>query len=139
MGVNVYYMKVYAFVISTFLAGLGGALFAAHEGYLNPSQFNFLTSINFVVIVVFGGLGSLTGTVLASFFLVILQEKLRFLQNYRMVIYPLLLIFMMIFRPQGLLGTKEFLLTDAFLSRDWWSKQFARFKAKPRRQGGEAQ
>jgi branched-chain amino acid transport system permease protein len=125
MGINIYYTKLYAFVFSTFLAGVGGALFASHYGYLNPDTFGFLKSMDFLIIVVFGGLGSITGTVLASYVVVLLQEMLRGLQNYRLVIYPLLLILMMIFRPQGLLGIKELSVTSLFVRKTWtdlWAK-----------------
>lgn len=128
MGINVFYTKLYAYAFSTLLAGFAGGLFASHYGYLNPDSFNWLKSMDFLIIVVFGGLGSLTGTVVASFGLVLLQEELRFLQNYRLVIYPLLLILMMIFRPQGLLGTKELKLTQTLLSHGWWTEQRARYK-----------
>ena len=129
MGINVYYTKVYAFVLSTFLAGIAGGLFAIHYGYLSPDSFNFLKSMDFLIIAVFGGLGSLTGTVVSSFFVVLLQEQLRFLQSFRLVIYPLLLILMMIFRPQGLLGTRELKLTSTLLKRSWWQQQIPAAKA----------
>lgn len=133
MGINVYYTKVYAFIFSTFLAGIAGGLFAMHYGYLSPDSFNFLKSVDFLIIAVFGGLGSLTGTVTASFVVVLLQEQLRFLQNYRLVIYPLLLILMMIFRPQGLLGTKELLLTSTLLSLAWWRRTLPALRLKLQR------
>jgi branched-chain amino acid transport system permease protein len=130
MGINTYYTKVYAFVLSTFLAGIAGGLFAMHYGYLSPDSFNFLKSMDFLIIAVFGGLGSLTGTVVSSFVVVLLQEELRFLQSYRLVIYPLLLILMMIFRPQGLLGTKELKLTSTLLSRAWWKNEWPGMRAR---------
>ena len=77
-------------------------------GYLNPTMFTFMQSANFLVIVVLGGMGSITGTVISGFVLTYLQEFLRILQDYRLVIYPLLLILIMIFKPSGLMGTKEF-------------------------------
>ena len=129
VGINIYYTKVFAFVVSTFLAGIAGGLFAMHYGYLNPDTFNFLKSMDFLIIVVFGGLGSITGTVVASFVVVLLQEELRFLQNYRLVIYPLLLIVMMIFRPQGLLGTAEVKITEV-LTRHWWAQRLSAFRAR---------
>ena len=131
MGINVFYTKLYAFVFSTFLAGIAGGLFAMQNQYLNPAMFDFLKSMDFLIIVVFGGMGSITGTVAASFVLTIAQEELRFLQDYRLVIYPLLLILMMIFRPQGLLGTKEIELTRV-LSKAWWADKIEKIK-----QGGK--
>ncbi len=127
MGVNIFYTKLYVFVFSTFLAGVAGSLFASHYRYLNPDMFNYLKSVDFLIIVVFGGMGSITGTVVASFALTMLQEQLRFMKDYRLVIYPALLIAMMIFRPQGLLGTKELRLTRLF-SRKWWKKNLAKLK-----------
>lgn len=125
MGVNIFYTKLYVFVFSTFLAGIAGGLFATHYRYLNPDMFNYLKSVDFLIIVVFGGMGSITGTISASFVLTMLQEQLRFMKDYRLVIYPILLILMMIFRPQGLLGTKELRLTKVF-SRKYWKKIFAK-------------
>ena len=153
MGINVYYTKVYAFTLSTLLAGIAGSLFAGHYGYLNPGSFTFLKSMDFLVIVVFGGLGSLTGTVTAGFVVVLLQETVlrnlptipidlggvQFpleLSSYRLVIYPLLLILMMIFRPQGLLGTRELALTDTLLSARWWKRQIARLGERRAAKGG---
>lgn len=107
MGVNTYYYKMFAFVLSAFIAGIGGGLYAPFISYLSPSSFTFLKSVEFLIIVVLGGMGSITGTIIAGFSLTYLQEALRFLQNYRMVIYPIILILMMLFRPIGIMGTKE--------------------------------
>lgn len=130
VGVNAFTTKLYAFVFSTFLAGVAGGLFAMQNGFLSPRMFDFLKSMDILIIVVFGGMGSLTGTVVSSFVLTLLQEELRFLMDYRLVIYPLLLILMMIFRPKGLLGTKELKLTDTLLSRRWWAEDFPVLRAK---------
>lgn len=114
MGINVFYYKNFAFTLSAFIAGLGGGLYAPFFGYLNPNMFNFQKSVEFLIIVVLGGMGNITGTVLAGFGLTYLQEFLRFLQDYRLVIYPLILIIMMLFQPSGLMGVfgnKEFSLT----------------------------
>ena len=124
IGVNSFYTKMFAFVLSTFMAGVAGGLFAMQNGFLSPVIFNFLKSMDILIIVVFGGMGSLTGTVVASFVLTLLQEQLRVLMDFRLVIYPLLLILMMIFRPQGLLGTKEMKLTETLLSRRWWVEDY---------------
>ncbi len=107
MGINVFYDKMFSFVLSAFIAGVGGGLYALFFGYLNPTMFNFLKSVDFLVIVVLGGMGSITGTVITGYVLTYLQEFLRILQDYRLVIYPLLLIFMMLFRPSGIMGDKE--------------------------------
>jgi branched-chain amino acid transport system permease protein len=68
----------------------------------------FLRSIDFLIYVVLGGMGSMTGSILAAYVLTYLQEFLRFLQDYRLLIYPIILIFVMLFRPKGLMGMKEF-------------------------------
>lgn len=107
MGIGTFRFKMYSFCLSAFIAGVGGGLFAFMFNYLNPTDFNFIRSVDFLIIVVFGGMGSLTGTIVAGYLLAYLQEALRFLQGYRLVIYPLILILMMIFRPGGLMGTKE--------------------------------
>ncbi len=130
IGLNSFYTKMFAFTVSTFLAGVAGGLFAMQNGFLSPVIFNFLKSMDILIIVVFGGMGSLTGTVAASFVLTLLQEQLRVLMDYRLVIYPLLLILMMIFRPQGLLGTKELKLTDTLLSRRWWVEDYPVLRRK---------
>ncbi len=114
MGINVFYYKMFAFTLSAFIAGLGGGLYAPFFGYLNPNMFTFLKSVEFLIIVVLGGMGNITGTVLAGFGLTYLQEFLRFLQDYRLVIYPLILIVLMLFQPSGLMGlfgNREFSLT----------------------------
>lgn len=102
MGVNTFYYKMFSFTLSAFIAGIGGGLYAFFFGYLNPTMFNFLRSCDFLVIVVLGGMGSLSGTIVTGFALTYLQEFLRFLQDYRLVVYPLLLILIMLFRPAGL-------------------------------------
>lgn len=112
MGVNVFYYKMFAFVLSAFIAGLGGGLYAPFARYLTPQPFNFIRSVEFLIIVVLGGMGSITGTVVTGFLLISLQEFLRDLQDYRLVMYSLILILMMLFRPQGLMGSREFTLAN---------------------------
>jgi len=114
MGINVFYYKIFAFTLSAFIGGLGGALYAPFFGYLSPNMFNFQKSVEFLIIVVLGGMGNLTGTVLAGIGLTYLQEILRFLKDYRLVIYPVILIIVMIFQPSGIMGlfgNREFSLT----------------------------
>ena len=113
MGINTTQVKVRAFVISSFFAGIAGAIFAHANHYLNPSTFTFTKSVDAIVMVVLGGLGSLTGSVVAAVSITFLMELgLRSVTeqlgiDLRMVIYPLILIFFMILRPQGIFGTKE--------------------------------
>jgi branched-chain amino acid transport system permease protein len=77
-------------------------------GFIKPDAASFFRSIDYLIYVVLGGMGSMTGSILAAYVLTYMQEFLRFLQDYRLVIYPVFLILVMLFRPQGLLGTKEF-------------------------------
>lgn len=107
MGVDTTRYKVKAFVIGSFLAGVAGGLAAHYLIYLNPQMFTFLRSFEVVVMVVLGGLGSISGSIIAATVLTILPEALRAASQYRMVIYSLLLIFLMRTRPQGLLGRRE--------------------------------
>jgi branched-chain amino acid transport system permease protein len=108
VGISVTRYKVMAFVIGSFWAGIGGGLFAHLETYLHTNSFGFLKSIEFVVMVVLGGMGSITGSVLAASILTLLPELLRVASDWRMIFYSLLLIVMMILRPRGLMGKREF-------------------------------
>lgn len=105
MGVNTTRYKVMAFVISSAMAGAGGVLLAHFDGYLNPKSFEFIKSFEILIMIILGGLGSIVGSVLGAILLTVLPESLRGFAEYRMVIYSLLLIILMITRPQGLLGS----------------------------------
>ncbi len=107
IGIRPTRVKVTAFVIGSFFAGTGGALFAHFNTYLNPSSFTFLKSVEIVTMVVLGGLGSLSGSVLSALLLTALPELLRIASDFRMVLYSLLLIVVMIKRPQGIMGMRE--------------------------------
>ncbi|MBQ0002772.1 MAG: branched-chain amino acid ABC transporter permease [Treponema sp.] len=115
-GVSVFKYKMIGFVIASFIAGIGGALYVCRIGFIKPDQASFTKSIDYLIFVVLGGMGSITGSILAAYVLTFLQEFLRFLQDYRLLFYPVVLIFVMIFRPQGLLGTKEFSFQKFFPS-----------------------
>ena len=116
LGVDTTSYKVLAFVMGSFFAGIAGALFAHYNAYLHPNSFTFLKSIEVIAMVVLGGTGSISGAILAAIVLTILPEALRSAQELRMVVYSLLLIVLMITRPQGLLGSRELSL-PAFLRR----------------------
>lgn len=103
--------KVLGFSLAAFFAGIGGALYAHYQSFLEPSKFGFMFSIEMFVIVVLGGLGSLTGSIISAIVLTILPEMLRGFAEYRLLVYSLVLIIMMIFRPQGIFGRSEFSLT----------------------------
>lgn len=122
MGVNTTAYKVRAFVVSAFFAGIAGGLFAHFVPIINPGSFTFVKSMEIVVMVVAGGLGSTTGAIVAAIVLTLLPEALRSLfinighgdqslaqkvDQVRMPIYGLLLVALMLTRPQGLFGTKE--------------------------------
>ncbi|NLU40799.1 MAG: branched-chain amino acid ABC transporter ATP-binding protein/permease [Firmicutes bacterium] len=107
MGINTTLYKVMAFAIGSAFAGVAGALYAHRMTYISPNDFTFLKSVDILVMLVLGGLGSITGAVVSAFSLTLLPEFLRFIDEWRMVIYPLLLVVVMLFRPQGLFGTKE--------------------------------
>ena len=107
-GINITYYKVMAFAVSSFFAGIAGALYAGYQGLLTPASFDFMASINILVMVVLGGMGSMIGSIIAAAVLTSLPLALQALNTYRMVIYSLLLIIVMIFKPSGLMGTYDF-------------------------------
>ena len=120
LGVDTTRYKVLAFVLGAFFAGVAGGLFAHFLSYLNPSSFTFIKSIEVIAMVVLGGMGSISGSVLAAILLTLLPEVLRPVKDFRLVIYSLMLIILMITRPQGLLGTRELDITG------WLHKLFGR-------------
>ena len=108
IGMRLNRIKLYGFAFSAFFAGVGGSLFAHNVGILKPDKFGFLFSIEILVMVVLGGLGSITGAILSAILLTSLNEVLRDVSQYRYLIYAIILIALMIFRPTGIFGTKEF-------------------------------
>jgi branched-chain amino acid transport system permease protein len=118
VGINTTRQKVTAFVFGAFFAGVAGALYALNEFSITPTRFTLDRSIEVVVMVTLGGLGSISGAVLAALVLTVLPEALRGVAEYRMIIYSLLLIVMMLLRPQGLMGTRE-LPSPLALLRRW--------------------
>ena len=104
VGINCARYKVQSFAVSAFMAGVGGCLYAHFLGYINPSDFGFLKSIDMLSMIVLGGLGSIPGAVLGASILSAAPEFLRFMSQYRMLVYGALLVFLMVFRPNGLLG-----------------------------------
>ena len=120
-GVNLTYYKVLAFAMSAFFAGIAGALYAGFQGSLFPKSFDFMASINILVMVVLGGMGSMLGSVIAATVLTALPLVLQALAAYRMVIYSILLIIVMIFKPSGLLGRYDFSLPG--LIEKWMNRK----------------
>jgi branched-chain amino acid transport system permease protein len=132
-GISVFRYKMIGFVIASFIAGIGGALYAPLIGFVKPDLASFNNSVNDLIYVVLGGMGSVTGAIFSAFVLTILQEVLRFLRDYRLLIYPLILIIMMLFRPQGLFGTAElcfFKIPDYFKAIGRWFKKLFKKEAK---------
>lgn len=107
MGIDTTRYKVLAFSVGAAFAGIAGGLFAHHQMFIDPRSFTFQRSIEILVMVVLGGLGSITGSIVAAVGLTILPEALRGMAQYRMIVYSLLLIGLMLVRPQGLFGTQE--------------------------------
>jgi len=100
-------LKVTAFAISAATAGIAGGLFAHMQAGVRPEDFRFEKSIDMIVMIIVGGLGSISGAILGGIFVAVSLELMRDLQQYRLVLYALLLILIMIVRPEGLLGTRE--------------------------------
>ncbi len=123
MGIDTTRYKTLAFVVGSFFAGLAGALFSHLYSTLHPSLFNFIKSFDPLIILVFGGMGSITGTVVAAFAWAISLEGLRLLPSgmelWRYVIYPLILLLVMLLRPQGLFGGGEL----GFLKSKIWPRR----------------
>ena len=116
MGINTTRYKTTAFVVGAMLASVAGALYACNFYVIKPDLFTFNKSIDILVMVVFGGMGSITGSVIAAVFIGILNTVLQSFASLRMIIHGVVLVAIMIFRPSGLLGTKEFTFS-ALLNR----------------------
>jgi branched-chain amino acid transport system permease protein len=112
MGINVYYYKTLAFIVSAFWAGLAGSLYAHYTAYINPHTFDMRTSIQVLSMAVLGGLGSIAGSLIGAFILTILPELLRKLADYQDIFYGALLVALMVFRPQGIMGRVK--ITEIF-------------------------
>ncbi|WP_428560754.1 MAG: branched-chain amino acid ABC transporter permease [Solidesulfovibrio sp. DCME] len=112
MSVNTDRVKLVAFMVSCGLAGLAGGLFAHILGYVNPGSFTILKSTEIMVMVYLGGMGSLSGSVISAILVTLLMEALRPLQIIKWVAIPLLLVLLMQFRPEGIMGRRE--LADVF-------------------------
>ncbi|MCG2821492.1 MAG: branched-chain amino acid ABC transporter permease, partial [Candidatus Atribacteria bacterium] len=110
MGINTTRYKIIAFSLSAFFAGVGGGLFAHVLRFIHPDNFSFIKSIDYLIYLYAGGMGSITGSILAATGLTILPEFLRVInfQQWRMVIYPLLLVILMLRKPDGIFGNREF-------------------------------
>lgn len=128
VGINIVNYKLFAFCVSAFFAGVAGALFAHYNTLLDPNNFDYNYSIEMLIMVVFGGMGSLTGSIVAALGLTALPQILSDFSNYRMLLYSILLIIIMLFKPSGLFGTHEFSITAI-------SGFFKNKKSKTRKRG----
>jgi branched-chain amino acid transport system permease protein len=124
VGVNNTFYKVLTFTVSAFFAGVAGAVFA-HRGIgtISPADFSFWKSTEYIIMVVLGGMGSLTGSVIAAVALSIMSEVLRVFSEYRMLVYSVVLVIVMIFRPIGLCGNYEFSLYRLIRKIPFFSKE----------------
>lgn len=102
VGINTTQYKVLAFVLGAFWAGIAGGLYAHFKQFLTPEGFNFMRSFEIVVMVILGGMGNTLGVIIAAVLLTVLPEMLRAVAGYRMIVYSLLLIVLMLTCPQGL-------------------------------------
>jgi len=111
MGVNLFNSKLFSFTIGAGIAGMAGALFAHTQQFLHPSNFNFMWSVIILVMVILGGQGSVTGSIIGAVILTIVPEALRYaggtVAEWRMTIFPVLLIILMMAKPEGLFGAHE--------------------------------
>lgn len=108
VGVNTKQVKIQAFIIAAFFAGVAGGLFAHLLQYIHPRNFDIIRSTEILIMVYLGGIGSITGSVLGATTFTVLLEALRFMGVWRMVLAPLLLVILMVLRPTGMMGLKEF-------------------------------
>lgn len=114
MGVNTTRFKVLAFVIGGVFASVGGSLYASYQQSVFPSDFTFMKSIDILIIIVFGGIGSTTGAIVSAVVLGFINMYLQELGSLRMIFYALAIILIMIFKPSGLLGSKELSMKKLF-------------------------
>jgi len=110
MGINITKFKIFACIISTAIAGIAGSLYAHFLQFITPYDFGFPLSIQILSFAVLGGLGTIRGPVLGAIILTILPEYLRFIQDYRMLTYGMILVVVMMYQPQGLFGSNSILI-----------------------------
>jgi len=137
LGVNCTWMKLQNFMFGSALAGLAGAMLAHILPLFKPTDFNFFKSVDVLLMVVLGGMGSITGSFVGATIITILLEALRFLGQWRLVFYSLILILFMIFRPSGLLGEAEIGNLIKFRALRFWQRNSGD-KDQPRPEGDDA-
>lgn len=124
-GINTTQYKVLAFTVGAFLAGIGGGLYAHYMTYIAPQDFGFLKSIEFLNMVVLGGLGSIPGVILGTVVLTLAPEMLRIVAEYRLLFYGALLVILMNFRPNGLLGN----IRVYDVKKRWFKKEVEKWES----------
>ena len=135
MGVNTRQVKIIAFVVSSFFAGIAGGLFAHALQFINPRMFDILKSTDILIMVYLGGIGSIAGSILGAVIYTVLLEILRPLGVWRMVFMPLMLVLLMIYRPRGIMGMREIRLftplRDLVTEKLWRQKKKEASDASP--------
>jgi branched-chain amino acid transport system permease protein len=129
MGINTTYFKLFAFVLAAFIAGVAGGVFAHQIGIIDPSKFDFGRSVEILIMVVLGGMGSITGSIISATVLTWLPEQLRGFSQYRLLVYSIILIIVMLFKPSGLLGRYEISIPALF------EKLYRKIAKKPAQTG----
>lgn len=121
VGINVFKYKMTSLFISAFYAGVGGGMLGTYFGFLQPKIFSLTRSTELIIMVIFGGLGSISGSFLGTMVLVSLPEVLREFSKWRLVVYGAVVVFMIISRPEGLMGGKEISIKGIYklLLRIW--------------------
>jgi branched-chain amino acid transport system permease protein len=109
IGIDVSKFKVIAFTIGTAIAGITGAIYAHYIGFIYSTDFSFVTSISILSMIVIGGMGTIRGAIVGAIILGLMPEAFRFMSDYRMLLYGGLLVLMMRFQPEGLLGDNSFM------------------------------
>ncbi|MEK1932398.1 MAG: branched-chain amino acid ABC transporter permease, partial [Pararhizobium sp.] len=107
LGINHVFTKLSAFMLGASTGGLAGVFFAVHQGFVNPTSFTFFESALILAIVVLGGLGSTVGVIFAAIVLTVLPELLRDFAEYRVLVFGILMVVMMIWKPRGLVRIKR--------------------------------
>ena len=116
-GIKPNQIKILSFVIGTFFAGLAGALYAAYIGYIGPNTFTFDTSTTIFQMCILGGLGSIPGAIVGTVFFVVMPEVIRTLAVYRVGVGGIIMLLLMLFRPQGIMGSRAFATKDGLQER----------------------
>ena len=149
MGIDLFKHKILSFITGAFFAGIGGGLLANLLGTIDPKMFNFIFTFNILLIIVLGGMGSFTGTIISAFIITIANEVLRFLDEsinlgfivfqgkvgLRAVVFSALLMVVVLFYRNGLMGTNEF-SWDRVLDKNFWLKPWLKLRRIPLRKGG---